>query len=57
MQHRKITAASMLQNGISLNAKCDIIIIMVSFPKSGHILSQLTLYIKLLVDTTGLVSS
>ena len=34
MQHRRTTAASMLQNGISRNTKCDI---MVGFPKSGHI--------------------
>ena len=34
IQHRRVTAASMLQNDISRNTKCDI---MVSFPKSGHI--------------------
>ena len=34
MQHRGAKAASMLQNGISQNTKCDI---MVSFPKSSHI--------------------
>ena len=33
MQHRRTTAASMFQNGISRNTKCDI---MVSFPKSSH---------------------
>ena len=36
MQHRRATAASMFQNGISRNTKCDI---MVSFPKSSHKLS------------------
>ena len=35
MQHRRTTAASMFQNGISRNTKCDI---MVGFPKSSHIL-------------------
>ena len=35
MQHRRATAASMFQNGISRNTKCDII---VGFPKSSHIL-------------------
>ena len=34
MQHRRTTVASMLQNGISRNTKCDI---MVSFPKSSPI--------------------
>ena len=34
MQHRKTTAASMVQNSISQNARCDI---MVGFPKSSHI--------------------
>ena len=33
MQHKRATAASMLQNGISLNTKCDN---MVGFAKSGH---------------------
>ena len=39
MQHRRITAASMLQNGISRNTKCDT---RVGFPKSGHICFTLT---------------
>ena len=34
MQHRRATAASMFQNGISQNAKCDI---MVGFHKFSHI--------------------
>ena len=34
MQHRRATAASMFQNGISRNTKCDN---MVGFPKSSHI--------------------
>ena len=34
MQHRRTTAASIFQNGISQNTKCDI---MVGFPKSSHI--------------------
>ena len=34
MQHRRATATSMLQNGISRNTKCDI---MVGFPKSSYI--------------------
>ena len=33
MQHKRTTAASMLQNGISQNTKCDVI---VCFSKSGH---------------------
>ena len=33
MQHRRATTASMFQNGISRNTKCDI---MVGFPKSSH---------------------
>ena len=33
MQHRRTTVASMFQNGISRNTKCDI---MVGFPKSSH---------------------
>ena len=37
MQHRRTTAASMFQNGISRNTKCDI---MVGFPKSSHILES-----------------
>ena len=37
MQHRRATAASMFQNGISQNTKCDI---MVSFPKSSHIIKK-----------------
>ena len=36
MQHRRATAASMFQNGISRNTKCDN---MVDFPKSSHIYS------------------
>ena len=41
MQHRRTTAASMLQNGISRNTKYDIISYgawVVGFPKSGHII-------------------
>ena len=34
LQHRRTTAASVLQNGISCNTKCDI---MVDFLKSSHI--------------------
>ena len=34
MQHRRATAASMFQNGISQNTKCDNLD---SFPKSSHI--------------------
>ena len=34
MQHRRATAVSMFQNGISRNTKCDI---MVGFHKSSHI--------------------
>ena len=37
MQDRRTTAASMLQNGISQNTKCDI---MVGFPKSAHIFQE-----------------
>ena len=33
MQHRRATAASMFQNGISRNTKCDNL---VGFPKSSH---------------------
>ena len=36
MQHRRAKAASMFQNGISRNTKCDI---MVGFHKSSHILA------------------
>ena len=39
MQHRRTTAASMLQNGISQNTKCDT---MVGFSKSGHIFQECT---------------
>ena len=38
MLHRRATAASMFQNGISRNTKCDII---VGFPKSYHIMLDL----------------
>ena len=34
MCHRRTTDASMFQNGISQNTKCDNL---VGFPKSGHI--------------------
>ena len=45
MQHRRATAASMFQNSISQNTKCDN---MVGFPKSSHIyccIYVLTVYI------------
>ena len=37
MQHRRATAASMFQNGISRNTNCDI---MVGFHKSSHSLKE-----------------
>ena len=41
MQHRRATAASVLQNGISQNTKCDN---MVGFSKSSHILGASNLH-------------
>ena len=38
MQHRRATATLMLQNGISRNTECDI---MVGFPKSSHICTKI----------------
>ena len=42
IQHRRTTAASLLQNGISRNTKCDI---MVGFPKSGHTYQHQTAFL------------
>ena len=44
MQHRRTTADSMFQNGISRNTKCDI---MVGFPKSSHICVNVSMYVRM----------